>query len=347
MHALASTTPVHLSVTLVGRDQSRLAALADSASRCAAAGGGKVSPSTIAINWADEGQICQVLAALEPKVVVHTASLQSPWTLGGADGWSSLVNECGFGITLPLHTVLALKLGNCIRNSSPASHYINACYPDSVNALLLARGIKVTCGIGNVAILAVLFSEELRFDPRMRMRIIAHHAHLAALTNGRLIDDESMQVWMGDSPLRADALARVKRMRLVNGPWLNAIAGLEAAPLILSLAGCGPPWTGHSSGPLGLPGGYPITANSCGITLDLPAGFSLSEAIRLNREAASLDGVSVGVDGTVTLSKRAISAIERNRLWGGTNSDSWAAAEVETEAEQMLRLRDLLGMSQG
>ena len=51
------------------------------------------------------------------------------------------------------------------------------------------------------------------------------------------------------------------------------------------------PVSTHSPGPNGLPGGYPVIISSEGATVDLPADLSLEQAIIMNQEAQTFDGI--------------------------------------------------------
>jgi hypothetical protein len=63
---------------------------------------------------------------------------------------------------------------------------------------------------------------------------------------------------------------------------------------------------GHATGPLGFPGGYPITIRKGVVALDLPATFSLEECIAVNEAGAALDGIREITDsGKVILTDKA------------------------------------------
>jgi len=58
--------------------------------------------------------------------------------------------------------------------ASPHSRLINCCFPDVVNGMIAAMGLPVTCGTGNVAILANAFAGALA-DVSQRVQVLAHY----------------------------------------------------------------------------------------------------------------------------------------------------------------------------
>jgi hypothetical protein len=339
IHALAVAAPEPITVALLGRDQARLVWLARAASACAAATSGRLRVVTAVTDWSNEEQLCRTIASLKPKVLLHTASLQSPWVLGGSDRWSSLIGRVGYGITLPLQALLAFKVGRAIDTASPATDLVNACYPDAVNRVLIANGTRVTCGIGNVAILAALLLSELTGVEDKRLSLIAHHAHLSAAIKGKDIEDAPLRAWVGDKPIHAEATRLLREAHLP--PHLNSITAAAAVPMLLALLGRREPWEGHAAGPLGLVGGYPVIVSAGGVEIDLPSGVSLAEAAALNMAAANSDGISVMENGEVVLSAAAEEDLKQTT--GVGCAPSWYAADVEQQAAHLLALRESLG----
>src|SRR5215510_11854080 len=135
LHALARETEDIIDIALLGRDADRLASLARSATEQAAR---RLRVVTIVVDWSDLGFLTRTIGELRPKVLVHTASLQSPWTIDGSDQWSKMIKTVGFGVTVPLQAVLALRVARAIADASPTTSLVNACYPDAVNSVLRA-----------------------------------------------------------------------------------------------------------------------------------------------------------------------------------------------------------------
>ena len=337
VHALARTITEPLSIAVLGRAMDRLATLTHSAADLS---GGSLRLEPIVTDWSED-DLRHILAELRPKVLVHTASWQSPWTLGGNDQWSSLIRSAGFGFTLPLQSVLALRIARAIADRSPGTVLINGCYPDAVNSILSANGLEVSGGIGNVAILAHLLWSGLPVAMKQgkQLRVIAHHAHMAAAIAGGELKDAGFKAWLDDQPIHDVAVNWFKNAQLRNN--LNDVVAAAAVPMLHALLGRGPSSHVHSPGPFGLPGGYPVVAGEGKIELDLPESFTVAEAKSLNLKAGMADGLIVGDDGYVVLSESSREALTRS-LPDVSHFMTWHASEVEEQADRLLSLRESL-----
>ncbi len=236
------------------------------------------------------------LGAEDARVVLVCASEQSPWERRGApSAWTELMRAAGFGITLALQASLALEAAR----RHPA--VVNACFPDAVNPLLKACGAPVLCGIGNVAILQASLAAALDVEPS-RLRVLAHHVHLHEPHDPH---DEA-RAWLDGTPVPGITKA-VAAQRASDPAQVNLVTGHSAALFLLRLL-AGEEQTVSVPGPLGLPGGYPVTIGK-EAALDLPPGVSEAEAIAFNQRIAEADGVIV-TDGAVTFSAKAREALE-------------------------------------
>ena len=242
-----------------------------------------------------------------PRLVVHTASLQSPWTLGGGDPWARLVRSAGYGITLPKQLVLAARAGRALFQSVEDASFVNACYPDAVNAMLYASGIPVMCGIGNLSILAAVYCADGGLAEE-DIQLIGHHAHVSAAIGGRR--PAQIRGWRAGAPIDDDLRRWVTLAKLPADDRLNAITGAISIPLLLGILGLAP-HRGHAPGPMGLQGGYPVRARAGLVELDIPPAISTAEANALNKEAALEDGISIDAGGTATLAPHATEVVQQ------------------------------------
>jgi hypothetical protein len=98
----------------------------------------------------------------------------------------------------------------------------------------------------------------------------------------------------------------------------------------------------HVPAPGGLPGGYPAQISAGGVTLDLPAGVSESQAIAINATAARWDGIErIDDAGTVTFTPDVADTTERLL---GLRLDRVTAAELDAMADELeARLRAAQG----
>lgn len=342
LHGLAGATAGGLEIALLGRDSDRLATLARSGEELATTAGGRLKVRPIALDWSDDAQLRRVIADLQPKVLVHTASIQSPWTLAGADPWANLVQNAGFGLTTPLQALLTLRVARALVAESSETVLVNGCYPDAVNRILFFNGLNIAAGLGNIAILAALLSKGLAqwMTEGKQLRLVAHHAHLAAVHEKRSLNS-AMRVWLDEQPIDEAAASWLKNTTLPRN--LNSVTGRVAAPMLLALAKCMRFWHGHSPGPLGLPGGYPIVIDNGDVQLHLPRNITLAEAKNINMTAGLADGIMIEDSGQIRFSEAASEALERTAPDDARYFISWHASEIEEKSQQLLGLRERLG----
>lgn len=318
------------------RPSQRATWLARSAAARAAACGHALRVEHAALDWDDAGEPARTFGALRPRVVVHTASLHSPWPRRGA-AWEALVQRAGYGLTLPLQLALALRVGRAVAAAVPDARYVNACYPDAVNPMLAAAGVPIACGVGNVAILAALLAAEAEGPGAGRWQVIAHHAHVSAAIGGAATVPAPRAFLDGTERDVAPWLARAA---LPADDRLNRVTGATAVPLLHALVrGV---HRGHAPGPGGRPGGYPVSVRDGEVALDLPPAIDETEAIAHNRAAAASDGVVVDADGRASVTD-AVRAVLAEQLDAGAAAElgaRWTAADVDAMAARLLSLRD-------
>lgn len=332
-----SVQPDRLRVLVAARSAPALDEIVTLANARALALGGRVRIASRALRSYARGELAELGAAARPRVVVVAASLQSPWALADRKSrWARLVDEGGFGITVALQAALALAVGDAFAQTGLGAALVNACYPDAVNALLRARRIAVAAGIGNVAILAALLAAPAA--PRERVRLIAHHAHVVALLRGQRVAGAILT--RGRARVDANASFEPLRHALARmpGATLNALTAVTALPLLRALLSGGS-CEAHVPGPLGLPGGYPVSVRRGTVALNLPPDVSRANAVASNRRAAFADGVVVSEDGAVTFSGRA-----RRELaaYSPALARGFHARDAEFAAAEFVRLREAL-----
>lgn len=336
---LASTATGRLRVAIGGRNEERLQWLAEAGRARAAIFGRPVTFEIVKVDFTSSSGIAENLDAIRPRVVVHSASLQSPWKVDRADSqWSRLVAEGGFGLTLALHSVLPRRTAAAIRQVDSGISFVNTCYPDGVNQVLHAAGLPITTGVGNVGIFSAVIAGMLEPEQRASVRVLAHHQHLVQWRKiGNERSGAPVRAWIGDDEM-ADVDERTRHIVL---PYrdLNVISGASAVPVLLALAGLGDV-RAHVPGPGGLPGGYPVRVVEGQVSLDLPKSVSRDEAILWNRGFENADGVSISETGRVSYSEPARKALA---TYSRTLAEGFDVAEVEDAATALGQLRDKLG----
>jgi len=266
--------------------------------------------------------------ALKPWVVFQTASLQSPWeALEGENAWTKLVAAAGFGITLPLQMALAAEVSRGAADSDAA--VVNASYPDCVNVALERLKLRITCGIGNAAIVEAFCRAGA--DGNGEVRVVGHHGHFGAWVRGKR-PGRKPRVWVNGREV--DALRYSPKLRVEEE--LNQVTASTAAVVILGLL------TGSTlrisiPGVGGLPGGYPFEVRKGKFKLELPAGVTKEQALAHNQTGERQDGVELG-EG-VRFTERT-----RNELAevGFAYAEGFAYGEWEAARDRMLALRKRL-----
>lgn len=287
----------------------------------------------VVVDVADGAAVADVLGAAAPEGVLLCASTQSPWErLSAPSAWTALVGQARFGVTLPFQAEQALR----VASATPAgAWFVNACFPDAVNPLLAELGVPVLCGAGNVGLLAASAQAALGLPDQRRLRLVAHHLHLhpPAGTDGDAL------AWLDDEPL--DSTPLLAGLRAAARDELNHVTGHTTAMLLAALL------TGaelHTSlpGPLGLPGGYPVTVNPASgggrVWLRLPAGITRDEAVAHNQRWALADGAVVD-GGRVRFGDAARAELARV---APDLADGFAATDLPAVAARMHQLRDEL-----
>jgi hypothetical protein len=285
---LATRLQPSLSIMIAGRSQAALDSILLLARTRAAALDGELLISSSICDFS-EAALEALFLRVRPRIVLVLASLQSPWHMGTR--WRRLIQAVGYGFTLPFQAALVDTVFRLSQLHHPSGFRVNGCYPDLVNRVLTDRGLIVTGGIGNIAILASLLRS---MYPNRVVQVLAHHAHIAALIRGRWDRLPPPWIWLDRQRLTdAECAALPGRVSLPGDDTLNGVTGAAAIPMLQSLAGLSPPWNGHSPGVNGLLGGYPVSADERGLHLALPSGVTAEQALAANRRFGYFDGVSL------------------------------------------------------
>ena len=244
----------------------------------------------------------EMLNEIQPDVVVNCAVLQTWHVIRRLpeDVYSKLSSAC-LGAWLPVQLTLAMKLAQAIKQSGISTHYINTSLSDLTNPVLGAMGIPPTIGIGNVALIEpavrTLVARNLGI-PRteVRIKMIAHHVHWVTWREAGYREGAPFYMKIladgEDITSRFDTLDLMKKaIHLYPGNTsFSAVSASSAIQNLVALLS-EDQVSIHSPGPNGLPGGYPISINRDGVKIELPADINLEDAINMNKEAQTFDGI--------------------------------------------------------
>lgn len=335
--AVAARQP--MKVVIGGRNRARLDWLALACNARAAQHGNGVRFHSCAMDMDSVQSLADTIGPLVPEVVVQAGSLQSPWSLDGkGTEWARLMEAAGFGLALAFQSILPTRTAAALDAAGSQASFVNTAYPDVVNQILAARGQRITCGVGNVAIFSSLIGGTLPPDAAAQLRVLAHHH---ALVQWRFPfaqrTKNCVRAWIGSREIE-DVDAQFATTVLPHRE-LNLISGGAAVPVLLGLAGYGDV-RAHVPAPHGLPGGYPVRVTKGSVALDLPSGISREEAMAWNRSFEAVDGVSVSEDGHVHYSDRAREAVSR---YAPELAQGFHVRDLETVQAELARLRASLG----
>ena len=269
----------------------------------------------ISIDLTNVSRVEELLRKEMPHLVVQCASLLSPWHLHeNPSRVSNLLIGAGFAAQLSAQLVIPYSVMTAARAVDFRGHIVNCSFPDAVNTILGRIGLAPTIGIGNVAMIEhrvlAAMSEGERLTYKFA-RVLAHHSQVAPSMKSTAPADRNSwpRIFLGEDGIPSDEHAYRSPPLMLNRD-LNSLTCQSAIPLLASLLPEGSELRTSAPGPFGLPGGYPIHVKDQKIELDLPPGWNIHEATRLQRMAARMDGIEeITSDGTVCYTADAASTL--------------------------------------
>jgi hypothetical protein len=262
-----------------------------------------------------EDAVAELLARAQPDLVVQCASLQSPWALAGRHSKVAQgLLAGGLALRLPYQLPVILSVMRAARAARYAGPIANVSFPDVTGPILRQLGLAPTLGLGNVSMLTLRVRAALRAsspdEPLPLIRIVGHHSQLPGVMQAlEPAADDRCQVYLGEDGARRDELA-YRAPPMAPGPRYNVVTVASALPVLDALLPGAAPLRASVPAPDGLGGGYPVRIEAGAISLDLPPGTTLADAIAFNERLARDDGLErVDPDGTVHFSERARAAV--------------------------------------
>ncbi len=337
VHDLALVPDGPLRVAVGGRHSETLTDLTYTGNVRSIAAGCEVRFSPVLIDWSSPSTIAETIQSLGPRLVVNAATVQPPlMSLTRDSQWSTFLRETGLTVASPLQALLAARIGQALLLLDDVPPYVNCSFPDVVNQILAAKRLPVTCGVGNIQILAAAFRETL--PARTKLQMLAHHRQ-SATWQEPAADREGQppRVWI-DGREVDDVYDQFRKAELGRIEPHNLVAALVTVPLIVALAR-GSDHFDHVPGPAGLPGGYPIRIDKGELSLDLPPGLDEDAAVAWNSQFENEHGTQVTKEGRVVYNgsvREALAALDPD-LAEGFHVD-----DLEGAAAAMLQLRSRL-----
>jgi hypothetical protein len=223
----------------------------------------------------------------EPDLIIQCATLLSPFALGRSNLPAvKAVLQGGFALQISAQLPAIRNVMLVRRSLGLTCPVVNCSYPDLTHSLLAAEDLAPTCGIGNVAIMAMRFERLIPGTKPARLRVIGHHAQLSrSLFGNRPVP----LVYLEDRKLPEEEL--LLKTGLQGGSTLNYLAAATIVPILTGLLRREATVETHAPGVFGLPGGYPVRFKDGEIQMDLPSGLSQAAAVQFNIESAVLEGI--------------------------------------------------------
>ncbi len=292
----------------------------------------------------DRAAVAETVHRQSPAIILTTASLQTWWLpdlLPPAQ--AAVIKRAGFGVWLPVHLTLTLKLMAALHDAAYRGLTLIAPFPDVTNPVLACLGLTPTCGVGNldeiVPKVRLLAAQRLATSPdAVQVWLVAHHALEAAAFGEPLA--EIPPYFLRIEHDGQDVTAAVRGDELLLAPYpvpagpvthfLTAGSTLRLVRALLASDGV----RLHAPGPAGLPGGYPVIASRDGVRPAPVEGLTLAQAIAINTQSHRFDGIErIEADGSVVFCPAAADALRRAL---GYDCPRLQPTETEERAKELI-----------
>lgn len=288
--------------------------------------------------------VAEAVVREAPNLILSTATMQTWWLPDLLPPEpAKRIKSAGFGVWLPVHLTLTLKLAEALRAADYQGVTLTAPFPDVVNCILGKLDLAPTCGVGNVDEVVPkvrrLAAQHLKQPVEsVRVWLVAHHALQKAVFGGNTdavapyflrVEHDGRDV---TQEVEADKLL-LSPCPLPHGRTVHFLTAGCTVRLIKALLSDEETFL-HAPAPGGLPGGYPVIAGHGRVKPAEIDGLPLSEAIAINENSHRYDGIErIEEDGTVIF--RAESAdILREQL--GFSCDRLKPAESQDRAKELI-----------
>ena len=225
------------------------------------------------------------------------------------------------GLTTPLQLFLVSKLMKARKKAGITAPVLNNSAPDMVNVVLWRNGLGPLIGGGNADLVVGGIRRKISLSENVPIRdiivyFVAYHAVVpqGAYVKGSKIEAPYiLKIMVGDKDISrkfdTDTLildqllmsSLPSQTSHINHPVVAAssVKNIKAYINDTNELTCAP-------GPNGLPGGYPVRIGAKGVTVELPEGVTLEQAIKVNLDGTKYEGFQeIKADGTIVLTDEA------------------------------------------
>ena len=309
---------------VLGRDEESTIRLCNLVALSCAQLGQYIAIKPVIADLTDIAKVTRVLREEAPDMLVNCASLQS-WRVITELPKSAFeqLDQAQFGPWLPMHLTLMHGLMQAVKASGIAAITVNAAFPDAVNPILSRVGLAPDIGVGNVANLIpavrCAIARLLECAPvDVQVRLYAQHFFSHYVPRGGLPPRASYRLFyeVKDRPvlprLPAEAIfstvrSEFRRLGGIDGQFLTACSAVTVIEGLFSPT----PVLAHAPGPLGLPGGYPVSLREGRIDVQFSPDCPQDEAVHINSICQSQDGIDeIHCDGSVTYNPQCMAVMQ-------------------------------------
>ncbi len=331
--ALTAVKPVTVVLGARKMERDRLRWLAMTAGARAAIAGRPVRYATTEVDWRTPQSIARTIEAVNPRILVQAATVQTPAVVHDWDTpWGLMVKNGGLSVTNVFSALLSSRVGKALALAGTDTVFVNTGYPDVINSILIAQGIDVAFGTGNVEILAACFAGQEGIHEHGRVQVLAHHQNLKPFRGppGQR-GGVPPRVWIDGLELE-NIYQRYRPVRLTRESAID-ISGFCGVPLYLAMLGQYD-LKAHAPGVDGRPGGYPVKVRRGKLSLNLPPGVSEAEAVAWNLAFEARRGMIVEPGGRAVYTGRLRKLLAQHspELAKGFHVDDIEAVYPEMEA---------------
>jgi NAD(P)-dependent dehydrogenase (short-subunit alcohol dehydrogenase family) len=292
----------------------------------------------------DAAAVADTVRREAPNLIFSAATLQTWWLADLLpEEQAKELKKARFGVWLPVHLTLTLKLMQALRDADYRGITLTAPFPDVINCVLGKVGLAPTCGVGNVDEVVPkvrqLTAERLgaRLDA-IDVVLVAHHALVAAAFGEPMeeLPPYYLRVYLEGRDVSEKVDARALLLApypLSPGPASCFLTAGSVVKLICALLSDEETYL-HAPAPHGLPGGYPLVV--CGGDVQ-PApieGLSWDQAIDINERSHRFDAVErIEPDGTAVFSAQDVDVLRRTL---GYDCERLKPEESEDRAHELI-----------
>ena len=300
----------------------------------------------------DREAVSEIVTKEKPEIILNAASMLTWWLPDLLPSeQAALIKSAGFGVWLPVHMTLTLKLMEALHEIDYKGITLTAPFPDVVNCVLERLNLAPTCGVGNldeiVPKVRLLAADRLGVSiEKVSVLLVAHHA-LEPIVFGKPAE-ECPPYFLRIEHEGKDVTEEVNGEELLfapyplpPGPAIHSLTAGSTARLVRALLSDKDVLM-HAPSPKGLPGGYPIIVSNKDVCIAPIEGLTVEEAISINERSHRFDGIErIEADGTVIFCAEAAEVL-KNEL--GYDCQRLSPRESEERAKELIaRFREYAG----